>query len=301
METAIVSNIQGYSIHDGPGIRTTVFLKGCPLSCTWCSNPENLSGKTQMGFIESLCTRCGKCLEVCPNDAIRPKDEYRIDHTRCLVCGICRDNCYNNALVRYGEVMTVEEVFDAVRRDKIFYAASGGGVTVSGGEPLLQARFVRDVFQLCRGEQIGTCVETCGFASSEALLEVMPVTDSFLFDLKHMDADAHRKYTGQTNSRILDNAALLFEYNADVLFRQPLIAGVNDSRTNIEATAGFLRSLGEEASRLQLMPYHRMGRSKYEALNVTYHMDGTAVMDDAEIDAIKNAYIDCGIDCAISL
>ncbi len=301
MQTAIVSNIQGYSIHDGPGIRTAVFLKGCPLSCRWCSNPENLSGKIQMGFIESLCANCGKCPEVCPNDAIRPGvGEYRIDHTRCLACGACRDNCYYNALVRYGEVMTVEEVWDAVRRDKMFYDASGGGVTVSGGEPLLRARFVRELFELCRQEQIGACVETCGFVSSEALLEVMPVADSFLFDLKHMDADAHRKHTGQTNRRILDNAALLIEHDADVLFRQPLVAGVNDSRANIEATAEFLRSLGEKASRLQLMPYHRMGQGKYKALDLTYHMDGTAVMDDAEIDAIMNAYIDCGVDCTIS-
>jgi pyruvate formate lyase activating enzyme len=301
VQSVTVSNIQGYSIHDGPGIRTTVFLKGCPLSCKWCSNPENLSGKVEMGFIESLCVHCGRCQEVCPNGAIRPGEgEYRIDHFRCLACGLCRDNCYYGALVRYGEVMTVDEVWDAVRRDKMFYEASGGGVTVSGGEPLLQAHFVRELFELCRMERIGACVETCGFASPEAFLEVLPVTDCLIFDLKQMDTDIHRRYTGQANDQILENAALVVAHCAEVIFRQPLIPGINDSLTNIDGTAKFLHRLGEKAARLQLMPYHRMGQSKYRALNVTYDMDGIAVMEDREIEAVKNAYIDRGIDCTIS-
>jgi pyruvate formate lyase activating enzyme len=301
VQSAIVSNIQGYSIHDGPGIRTTVFLKGCPLSCKWCSNPENLAGQVQMGFIESLCAHCGKCLEVCPNGAIRPGDgEYRIDHSRCLACGTCRDNCYYGALVRYGEMMTVDEVWDAVLRDKMFYEASGGGVTVSGGEPLSQVHFVAELFRQCQKERIGTCVETAGFASPAALLEVLPVTDHVLFDLKHMDADAHRMYTGQTNHQILENAALVIAHGADVLFRQPLIPGVNDSRTNIDRTAGFLHRLGEKATRLQLMPYHRMGQSKYKALDLPYDTDGIAVMEDEEIEAVKNAYIERSIDCTVS-
>jgi pyruvate formate lyase activating enzyme len=301
MQSAIVSNIQGYSIHDGPGIRTVVFLKGCPLSCRWCSNPENISPEAEMGFIESLCAHCGKCGDACPNNAICPGESvYRIDHTRCLVCGTCRDNCFYNALVRYGEVMTVDEVWDAVRRDKMFYDASGGGVTVSGGEPLLQVSFVRGLFELCRSEHIGTCMETCGFAPSEALLEVMPVTDSFLFDLKHMDGDVHRRYTGQDNRQILRNAGMLIKDGADVLFRQPLVRGVNDSMTNIDATAGFLSGLGEKALRLQLMPYHRMGQSKYKALNAAHDMDEFVVMDDSEVDALKDAYVDRGIDCTIS-
>jgi pyruvate formate lyase activating enzyme len=301
MYEAIVTNIQGYCIHDGPGIRTTVFFKGCSLSCAWCSNPENMSGKVEMGFIETLCARCGRCHEACPNNAIRPGEgEYRIDRNRCQACGACREACCNDALVRYGETMAVDEVWDAVRRDKMFYGVSGGGVTVSGGEPLLQPGFVRELFELCRGEQIGTCVETCGFVDPAAFLEVAPVTDRFLFDLKHMDEGIHVSYTGRTNIRILENATLLVERGADVLFRQPVIPGVNDSRANIEATARFLRGLGQKVPGLELMPYHMMGQSKYKALDLTYGMEGAAVMGDAEMEGVRNAYIDRGVACTIS-
>ena len=300
-QSAIITNIQGFSIHDGPGIRTVVFFKGCPLSCQWCANPECLSGTPQMGFIETLCTDCGTCLEICTNKAIRSSEgEHRIDYSRCKSCGNCRDHCYYGALVRYGESMTVAEVWDAVRGDKAFYDNSGGGVTVSGGEPLLWATFVRELFELSHQELISTCIETCGLADSEALLEVIPVTDHFLFDLKHMDPDTHRKYTGQSNSQIPRNAALVLEHGADVIFRHPLIPGVNDSIGNIAATAKFLTSLGKNAIRLQIMPYHRVGQSKYKALNIMYLMEGIGAADDEQVEAAKKAYVDLGINCMIS-
>jgi pyruvate formate lyase activating enzyme len=300
-QRAMITNIQGFSIHDGPGIRTVVFFKGCPLSCKWCANPECLSIKPQMGFIETLCAHCGTCLDICTNNAIRHTEgEHRIDYSRCASCGNCRDHCYYGALVRYGESMTVAEVWDAIRRDKIFYESSGGGVTVSGGEPLLWAKFVRELFELSRQERIDTCVETCGSADPEALLEVIPVTDHFLFDLKHMDPDIHKKYTGQSNSQILRNAALILERGADVVFRQPLIPGVNDSIANIEATAGFLTSLGKNDIRLQILPYHRMGQSKYKALHILYIMEGLSAAEDEQVETVKKAYTDLGISCTIS-
>jgi pyruvate formate lyase activating enzyme len=301
MQSAIITNIQNFSIHDGPGIRTAIFFKGCPLSCQWCANPECLSGKPQMGFIENLCADCGKCLDVCTNNAIRRTEgEHRIDYSRCRSCGNCRDQCYYGALVRYGESMTLAEVWDAVRRDKMFYDESGGGVTVSGGEPLLQPAFIRELFELCRRERINTCIETCGYVEPEALLEVIPVTDHFLFDLKHMDSEAHRKHTGQSNRKILKNAALLAEHRANVLFRQPLIPGVNNSMENIEATARFLTSLGRSAARLEIMPFHRMGQSKYRALHILYTMEGLGAADDEQVETVRKAYIQCGIDCTIS-
>jgi pyruvate formate lyase activating enzyme len=301
MQSAIIANIQGFSIHDGPGIRTVVFLKGCPLSCRWCANPECLSGKPQIGFIEALCAGCGKCLETCVNSAIRrTKGEHRIDYSRCSSCGNCKDQCCYNALIGYGEPMTVCEVWDAVRRDKMFYDSSGGGVTVSGGEPLLWAPFVRELFELSRQEQIDTCVETCGFGDPAALLEIIPVTDHFLFDLKHMDSNAHREYTGQSNDQILKNAALLVDRRADVIFRQPLIPGVNDSSWNIEATARFLNGLGKNAARLQIMPFHRMGQSKYRALDMPYTMEGTVAADNGQVEAVREAYVQYGIDCSVS-
>ena len=298
---AIVTNIQGFSIHDGPGIRTVVFFKGCPLSCEWCANPECLSGKPQIGFIEALCADCGKCLDACTNNAIRRiEGEHRIDYSRCDACGNCRDHCSYGALVRYGESMTVAEVWDAVRRDKMFYDSSGGGVTVSGGEPLLWAKFVRELFELSHAERIDTCVETCGMADPEALFDVLPVTDHFLFDLKHMDFDIHKKYTGQSNSQILKNAVLILKHGADVVFRQPLIPSVNDSIMNIEATAEFLTGLGKNARRLEIIPFHRMGQGKYKALNMPYAMEGIGVADDGRVEAVKKAYIDIGINCTIS-
>jgi pyruvate formate lyase activating enzyme len=299
--SAIITNIQGFSIHDGPGIRTVVFFKGCPLSCQWCANPECLSMKPQMGFIKSLCTECGRCMEVCENKAIcRQAGAHRVDYSRCTACGKCKDHCYYGALIRYGSSMTVAEVWDAVRRDKMFYDTSGGGITVSGGEPMLWSKFIRELFELSHTEQIDTCMETCGLADPEALLDIIPVTDHFLFDLKHMDAEVHKKYTGQTNSQILKNAALLMEHGADVVFRQPLIPGINDSLLNIEAIAGFLNGLGKNAIRLQIMPYHRMGQSKYEALNMQCIMDGRGMAEDEQVEAAKKAYIDHGLDCTIS-
>ncbi len=300
-QTAIITNIQGFSIHDGPGIRTVVFFKGCPMSCQWCANPECLPGTPAVGFIRSLCTNCGKCLEACSNNAIRQGEgEHRIDYARCKACGNCVGQCYSGALIRYGELMSVEEVWDAVRRDKMFYDESGGGVTASGGEPLLHPEFVRELFERCRQEGIDTCVETCGFVDPEALRSGIPVTDHFLFDLKHMDSEVHRRHTGQSNDIILRNAALLIERGADVLFRQPLVPGINDSVENIEATARFLASLGNGAARLQIMPFHRMGLSKYRALDVSYGMEGIEAADDERVEAVRNAYIERGVDCTIS-
>jgi pyruvate formate lyase activating enzyme len=196
--------------------------------------------------------------------------------------------------------MTISEVWNAVLCDKMFYDSSGGGVTVSGGEPLLWSKFVRELFELCHKEFINTCIETCGFVKRQALLDVIPVTDHFLFDLKHMNSDIHRKHTGSSNSQILKNAALVLNHGADVLFRQPLIPGINDSITNIEATANFLVNLGKNAARLQIMPYHRMGQSKYMALNRTCMMEELAMADDERVEAIRKAYIARGIDCTIS-
>ena len=210
------------------------------------------------------------------------------------------DHCAYGALVRYGEPKTVAEVWDAVRRDKMFYDSSGGGVTASGGEPLLRARFVRELFELCRRDQINTCIETCGLADPQAFLDVIPVTDHFLFDLKHMDSDTHHRFTGQPNGRILENAALLMKQGVDIIFRQPVVPGINDSVENIEATALFLLSLGKSDIRLELMPYHRMGWSKYRALDMEYPMDGTDAAEDDMVESVKRAYLDRSIRCTVS-
>lgn len=297
---AIITNIQGYSIHDGPGIRTVAFFKGCPLRCRWCANPECISQEVQVGFNANLCTNCRKCFSVCPENALTDQPaRHRIDDTRCTGCGKCAAVCDYKALVGYGSDMTVDEVFDIVRRDKIFYDAGGGGVTVSGGEPLLQADFVKALFVKCKNAGINTCVETCGFVPEQNLLEILPLTDHLLFDLKHMDPEMHRQYTGQSNEVILKNAALAAEKGADLVFRIPLIPGVNDDDRNIKATSDFVLGLPGH-HRIQLMPYHRLGESKYEALGIPILMHAVKVMTPEQLEAVRQRFSDCGTDCTIS-
>jgi pyruvate formate lyase activating enzyme len=297
---ALITNIQGYSIHDGPGIRTVVFFKGCPLSCRWCANPEGISPKAQIGFIESLCKRCGKCFAACPENALVPEEaRHRVDYSRCTACGACVSACPYKAMVLYGKEMSVEEVFDAVRRDKMFYDASGGGVTVSGGEPLLQAQFVKELFTLLKAEGIHTCVETSGSVGSEQLKSVLPATDQLLFDLKLMDPEEHRNYTGLPNDLILKNAALACDSGVPVLFRIPLIPTVNDGPENIRKTAEFVRSLGDGAE-IQLMPYHRLGDSKYRALDMPNRLRELQVMEPARLEEIRREYTGYGVNCTIS-
>ncbi len=297
---ATVTNIQGYSIHDGPGIRTVVFLKGCPLRCKWCANPENLESGLQTGFLQKLCTGCGRCMKTCRFSAILPGDGPRIDRSKCANCGECTKTCFYGALVRYGEPKSSEEVFEKVRRDKMFYDSSGGGVTVSGGEPLLHPAFVSELFELCRGEEIHTCIETCGCVRREAFTIVLPVTDLFYFDLKIADPELHRQYTGADNAQILSNAEYLAKEGANILFRQPLIPGINDTDSNIEGVSAFIRSLGRPDLGLQLMPYHRMGLSKYAALDLPYELEEIQIMKGEEVEAVREKYEALGVPCSIS-
>ena len=307
---SVVTNIQGYSIHDGPGIRTVVFFKGCPLRCRWCANPENLVTQVQIGFLSRLCAGCGKCLDVCQNGAILPvhisdagmidPDERRIDREKCVVCGACVKDCFYGALVKYGEPMDAEEIFEKVRRDKIFYDASGGGVTVSGGEPLMQPELVSSLFLLCKQEGIDTCIETCGYVPVDAMDKVLEVTDHFCFDLKLMDDEAHMDQTGVSNDRILENAGYLASKGADVLFRLPLVPGVNDSEENTKSTAEFLMTLPDRYRKIELMPFHRAGQSKYNALDMEYEFGAQEAMSPADIDKVCMSYRAKGIDCTIS-
>lgn len=298
METAIVTNIQGYSIHDGPGIRTVVFLKGCPLRCKWCANPENLRAGVEVGFIKNLCHNCSRCVKACSHKAILPGEGiYRINRANCVACFRCVDNCYFGAIVRYGEVMTSSELYGKTRRDKMFYDSSGGGVTFSGGEPLLYARFIAETAGSLRTEGISICIETCGAVEWIAFERVLPLTDIFYYDLKLMDSSLHTEYTGMDNTLILENAERLARSGANVQFRKPLIPGVNDGDGEVKATAEYLKSLGNP--RLELMPYHRIGSPKYEALNMECEID-LPPAPSSEVEAVKEKYNIMGIDCTVS-
>ena len=298
----LVTNIQGYSIHDGPGIRTVVFLKGCGLGCWWCSNPECISPRPEVGFIKNLCTKCGKCAEICPEGAlIYEADRYPyILRERCTGCGACCSVCTYNAIVLYGKPMNAEEIFDAVKRDKMFYQASGGGVTVSGGEALLRPQLVCGLFKKCRLAGIHTCIETSGLVAESALRQVIPFTDFILYDLKCMDPDNHLYYTGQSNELILSNAKIVAESGIETVFRIPLIPGINDDAENIEETADFLRGLGNGAVHLELMPYHRLGTGKYESLDRLYRLPDAVSPGPEHLESVKKSFEDYDIICTVS-
>jgi pyruvate formate lyase activating enzyme len=298
----LVTNIQGYSIHDGPGIRTVVFLKGCGLACHWCSNPECISSRPEIGFFKSLCTNCGKCAGICPKRALIYEENQppHIDRKRCSGCGTCSSVCYYEALVLYGKEMSVDQVFAAVSRDKMFYQASGGGVTVSGGEVLLQPHFTSGLLDSCRRAGIHTCLETSGYGAESALRQVLPCADLVLFDLKLHDSNQHLRFTGKPNDSILANARIVAASGVEVLFRLPLVPGINDDLQNIQNTAGFLHGLGHEALKIELMPYHRLGKGKYESLDLVYSLSEIQTPIPEQVESVKRSFENLGIGCSIS-
>ncbi len=224
----------------------------------------------------------------------------RIDHQLCTGCGECISVCNYKALVLYGKQMSVEEIFDTVNRDKMFYQASGGGVTVSGGEPLLHPRFVCALFDKCRQAGIHTCIETSGHAAKSALRQVLPHTDYVLYDLKHQNSSKHRQYTGKPNNLILANAKIVTKSGVEVLFRMPLIPGINDGLQNIRQTADFLNGLGNKAFNIELMPYHRLGKGKYESLDRPYRLSELLPPEPDHVELVKKAFEDYGTICSIS-
>ena len=257
-----VLNIQRYCVDDGPGIRTTVFLKGCPLSCAWCHNPESQSKKTQILYDAKKCVLCGKCLNVCPKACHEIKRTHYFDSKNCIGCGECAKVCFNNALELYGKVMTVIDVFNEVKRDKVFYETSGGGVTISGGEPLSQPEFTKGILALCKKEGISTAIETSGFATKESLIKVIKHCDLILYDVKLTDEKKHKFYTGAPLSVIIDNLKTINENKVPFIIRAPIIPTVNDDENHFISLKALSQSM-EYCKGVEIMPYHRLGAYKY--------------------------------------
>lgn len=266
MERGLVFNIQKYSIHDGPGIRTTVFLKGCPLRCCWCHNPESQSADSELRLQHHRCIRCGGCVEVCPQSSAVGPAALEASDENCMGCGQCAEACPTGARQMAGRAMTVDDVCAEIRRDRVFYDESGGGVTVSGGEPLMQPAFLRSILQVCKSDEIHTAVDTCGWAAREDLLHIAPSTDLFLFDIKFMDDSLHRQYTGRSNAPILDNLKALAAVNANIWIRFPVLPGWNDGREQVEAAARFAASIAG-VQQVNLLPYHELGSHKTSSRN----------------------------------
>ncbi len=263
-----VFNIQHYSIHDGPGIRTTVFTKGCPLSCVWCQNPESQLKTPQLFFTGEKCTGCGACVAVCPEKAIEISNgKSKTNRLLCKGRGKCAAVCPNEARNLMGKEMSAAEVFQDVNADAVFYRRSGGGVTISGGEPLYQPDFTLAILKLCKEAGLATALDTCGYAKWDIFKRVLEQVDVVLYDFKHMDPGAHKKFTGASNELILENAAKIVSEFPDIAFlaRLPVIPGYNDDKENIIRTANFIKELGKSI-KVHLLPYHRLGETKYERL-----------------------------------
>lgn len=280
-DTGLVFNIQRFSIHDGPGIRTTVFLKGCSLRCFWCHNPEGLRATPEILFSPDRCIGDGECAAVCPQHAHEFDGKLHIYHRDlCTACGQCVDVCYAEALEISGRKMTVDQVVAEVLQDRAFYETSGGGVTLSGGDPLVQRAFSRAILFRCKAEGLHTALETAANCRWQDLESLLPVTDLMMMDLKQMDPEKHRAATGVSNQRILANARRLAELGVSLIFRVPVVPTVNDTVESIAAIAGFVRDLtalgkarGHYASdrpSLELLPFHRMAGNKYERLGMEH-------------------------------
>lgn len=265
-----VFDIQRFSIHDGPGIRTIVFLKGCPLSCFWCSNPESMKTEPEIMSLRDQCLQCGKCSSVCPEGAITTENPGVVNRELCIGCGECSSICPTGALILKGERMSVEQVVHVVAKDSVIYRKSSGGVTLSGGEPLVQWRFSAELLKACKAQGWHTVTETNGLGSNEAVEAVFPYVDEVYLDIKSMDAQTHKTYTGVWPDRIYKNALRISQI-ANVTIRVPTIPGVNASDEQITAIAEFAKTLNNVNS-IHLLPYHTYGANKYELLDREYPM-----------------------------
>ncbi len=275
--TGLVFDLQKFATHDGDGIRTLVFLKGCPLQCLWCSNPESLLPKPEINFVANNCVGCGKCRTVCPQDAIQhgggDQPGLSVDRDRCTLCGQCAKFCYAGAINILGRYVTVPELMEMVERDRQFYDESGGGITFSGGEPLAQPQFLKAALKEAQRRGIHTAIETSSYARWDEYRPILENIDLVLTDIKHMDDREHQRLTGVSNRLILENLQKISNLGIPLRLRLPLIPGLNDSEDNLKATADFVQQLNNVQS-LDILPYHRLGEMKWRQLGCQYPLEG---------------------------
>ena len=292
--------MQRFAIHDGPGIRTLIYMKGCPLKCLWCSSPQTQKPSTEILHIELNCKKCGRCIEICSNNAITLSNNevIKIDRKLCTSCGDCVENCLNQALKLAGKDITVEELFQEVNKDSPFYRRSNGGVTVGGGEPTMQHEFVTAFLKRCKQIYIHTAMESCGYVKWEYLEKMLEYLDLAYFDIKHMDPLVHKELTGVSNDLILENIKKASALRP-VIIRIPVAPGYNDSDDNILATAKFAAGLGTNLQRIEILPYHKFGTHLYDQLDMQYKLKDVEPPNEEHMERLKELIESCGIKAQI--
>ena len=286
-KTGYIASIKRYMIHDGPGIRTVIFMKGCPLRCLWCSSPQTWRIEPSVIFVKSRCIGCGQCVEKCPDNAIHDSEGLKvIDHSACSLCGICTDVCPTEAMKFDGSLMTVSDVMEIIEKDRAFYDKSGGGVTFSGGEPSYQWEFLHEMLRNCKGAAIHTALETTGHMEWTIFEQLLPFVDLLLYDVKHTESETHEKLTGKPNHIIQENLKRIAgRKSPPIEIHFPVIPGCNDSQSNIDALLDIMKSLG--LRKIDLFPFHLLGSHEYEELGIDYAMKNRTVPTDRDIGRIK--------------
>lgn len=296
--TGVVFDIQRFSIHDGPGIRTIVFLKGCPLSCKWCCNPESQKLRPVIMYQPEKCLHCGRCISVCKHGAISPQNPNFVDRDKCVGCGECANICPSGALTLKGRTMNVQQVIKELKKDATNYRRSGGGITLSGGEPMVQHSFATQLLKACKSQGWHTAIETTGFTTNKDVIEEMfPYIDLVLMDMKCMNDEIHKKYTGVSNRVILENGVRISQITKTVV-RVPTIPGVNATEENFEKLCQYVKTLNG-IDTIHVLPYHTYGENKYGLLGQDYEMQETRALTPQEIDTFKGIIEKNGFKCVI--
>lgn len=294
----VIFNIQKFSLHDGPGIRTIVFFKGCAMSCLWCSNPESQDVAPQIMFNKNLCTKCGRCQSQCKISAIDINSSYRINKDKCTKCKKCVESCLNGALVIEGKEYSVEEIVKELKKDSVHYRRSNGGITLSGGEVLLQPDFAVELLKECKSYGWHTAIETAMYVNSEAVKKVIPYIDLAMIDIKSMNSEVHKKFTGVNNDIILNNIKLSDKLAKEIIIRVPVIEGFNADLESIREIVEFSKSL-TKLKRIDLLPYHNYGESKYEAIGKAYILRELQAPSEDKMNTLKSLVESMGISCTI--
>jgi pyruvate formate lyase activating enzyme len=299
-EAGLIFDVERFAINDGGGIRTLVFLKGCPLHCIWCANPESMVRQPEIVYLRHNCIGCHKCLTACPVDAIHLAADGapEIDRTQCDLCARCTLGCYAGALNVAGRYVTIPQLMAVVERDRPFYERSGGGITFSGGEPTAQAAFLEAALREAQKRNLHTAIETCGFVSWDTFEPILRFVDLVLYDIKHMDSDEHRRLTGVPNELILANLERIRTLGLPVRVRVPLVPGCNDSPDNIRATAALVASM-PNVQGLDILPYHRLGEPKWNELDRVYELHGVLPPTREHVAGLADVARSYGISVAI--